>query len=165
MKANFDVVDEVFIDAVVDNAEIKDVSPLDISLILFPQKQKNGKFKLRVAITSPKKAFKDEIKKLRSLTMYDMMGHISKAIMKIFEHEIKEHNRAVEQGAIIDSTKNFNHPISMDSMECYVEVIKNDKDKWSLNMNLIWDYNFLRKYSLREEFGEIEYDQQIMAGL
>ena len=36
MKANFDVVDEVFIDAVVDNAEIKDVSPLDISLILFP---------------------------------------------------------------------------------------------------------------------------------
>jgi len=155
MKVDFDIVESVFIDAVVDQAEEKSVDPNKIALVLFPFK-KGRSYRTRVKIFSLDGSFQTEIVKLRKITMYDMTGHISQAIMKIFEHEIGEHNLAVHRGLAVETTRNIPKPIGLDGIECYIQVKLNEKQSWELDMTFTHDMDYLRKYDIRTEFSQVE---------
>ena len=149
---DLDLVESVFVDAVVDQAEMKNVAPDKIALILFPVPIKRG-LAIRVKIFSLNKAFPTEIVKLRKITMYDLTGHISKAIMKILESEVDEHNMKITNFIEDTSTKSVKEPIKLEDMECYIQVEAGEKPK--LKMTLINKHRFLRLYDIKEEFGSV----------
>jgi hypothetical protein len=155
MKVDFDIVESVFVDAVVDQAEEKGVNPSKIALVLFPMKKGRG-YRTRVKIFSLDNSFQTEVVKLRKITMYDMTGHISQAIMKIFEHEIGEHNMALQRQVQIESTKNCPKPIGYDGFECYIQVKLGEDQNWQLDMTFTHDHEYLRKYNIRTEFAQVE---------
>lgn len=157
MKVDFKSVEGVFIDSVKEQAEIYDREPSDIVLVLFPQEQRPGRFATRVLITSISKKVPESIVKLRKLTLYDMTGHISKAIMKIFEFEVSEHNEGLDKGILKESHKNIKEPITLKGLECYITIEKDEESstKWKLNMNMIYNYKLLRVYDIEKEFGDV----------
>lgn len=155
---NFDTVENVFIDAVVEQAEIRNVQPNTLALRIFPQKlQHIDDYGSMVRVSSVVEEFNDEIIELSELTIYDSGKHISQAFMNVFKHEVIDHNATIGIGGQIESTKNFPNLIDLEKLEMWVMVkpIQDQKKKWDLDMNVIYNFKRLRPYVLREEFSEL----------
>ncbi len=154
-EIDFTKVNEVFIDAVTSEAEDRNVKPEEIALILFPfDRRGDKKYRTRVKIFSMTKAFETETVRLKKLTVFDIMGHISKAIMQIFKGEVYDHNQRLESKSG-ESTRNYPHPIDYDKIECYVQL---SEDK-TVVMTMTYDQKFLRNYDMQEEFGDADLDE------
>jgi len=159
MNINLDFAESVFADCVKEQATLKEVSPETIALVLHPlaeylPKSNTTAWVLRVNIISKVGDFETETKELKDITLYDAGRHISRAILEVFNFEIKEHNRLITAGENLEThetTQNYNKLIDRDKIECYVEVDKTD----TLKMNIIYDHQLLKKYSLKEEFAGI----------
>ena len=166
MSIDFGLVESVFIGAVQEQAEKKNVSPEQLSLILFPLFEK-GRFsnkaswRTRVKILSMDGSFDPEVVKLKAVTMYDLGGNISKAVMKIFEHEVEEHNTALKTNIgsdiemKLESIENYPQFIDLDKMECYIQVQPCPKDDYKLIMTLVYDHSKLRDYDISKEFADV----------
>lgn len=160
MNINLDFAESVFVDCVIEQATIKDASPETVALVLRPvsqflPKSNTTAWVLRVDIMSKTEQFNTETKELKDVTLYDAGKHISKAILEIFDFEIKEHNRLINTPntdmSAYETTRNYPAPIDREKIECYVEVDDND----NLKMNIIYDHQLLKKYSIKEEFAGI----------
>jgi hypothetical protein len=162
-KVEFDKVTEVFAEIVIEQAEKKEVKPEEINLILFPyDKNGDGNYRTRVRIFSLTGAFSDEVERLKKITWYDAMGHVSKAIMEIFKSEVMDHNGRLENHLESESVHNFPKPIGLDKLECYIgvkKVVKDDDEYWKVEMNMIYAGEFLRQYDVVEEFKDADLDE------
>ena len=153
VKVDFNAVERVFVDAVIEQAEQKGVHPDKLALVLFPEPSKKD-FRTRVRIMSLDGSFEDEIVRLRKVTMYDLTGHISQAIMKIFEHEVIEHNEALSKGIVVESVKNLAREIDLHGLECYIQV-KSQGGSMILNMAFTHENEFVRPYNIKNEFQDV----------
>ena len=158
-KIDFSQVDDVFIEAIKTQADERGAKPEEITLILFPfDKRGKGEFVTRVKIFSLTNSFPEEIVRLKKVTMYDVLGHISKAILEVFKGEVYDHNARLASGTG-ESVKAYPHQITMDKLECYIQVAPIADEKYSLTMAMIYDGNFLRNYDMVKEFGDADLDE------
>jgi hypothetical protein len=160
MKVDFDFAESVFVDTVSSVAEDKGKMPEKVCLVLHTQKARFGSGRvLRVRIISLDGSFEPEVVKLKKLSMYDMTGHISQAIMEIFKAEIHEHNTCLQDQITRDTVERYPKMIDLEGIECYIQVDRAQGNELKLNMNMIYrdeKAHLLRPYSLRTEFGQFE---------
>jgi len=157
LKIDFGIIEKVFIDGVVEQAEIRDAVPNTITLRIFPNKLEHVEgYGTMVRVSSVIEDFEDEIIELSEVTMFDAGKKISQAFMEVFKHEIIDHNESLDDGFQIESTKNYGHKIDYDNLELWVMVTPSPDGKWLLDMNMIYDYTKLRPYIIREEFKDIQ---------
>ena len=158
LKIDFGIIEKVFIDGVVEQAEIRGATPNSIALRIFPNKLPyvEGEYGAMVRVSSVIDAFEDEIIELSEVTMFDAGKKISQAFMEIFKHEILDHNETLINRMESETTKNYSGAINYDYLELWVQVIPAPNDKWNLEMNMIYDLERLRLYNLREEFKDIQ---------
>ena len=138
-----------------------DISSLitDISLVMFPMFKKGrlgrkDSYVTRIRIMSISNRFSPEVVKMRKLTMFDMTGHISKAIMEIFKAEVHEHNQILaNEGSSSERFKHWPNPIEIcEKLECYIQVDANE----NLKMTFVYDKKPIRPYSIRQEFSAVD---------
>lgn len=150
---DFGKIEAVFVDAVVDQAESLKIEPTQVALRIFPDKLQNVEgYGIKVRISDLTGQNEEEIVPLKKLTFYDAGNHISQAFLKIFEAEVLEHNTHLDENINSVTTESYPNKIDLDKLEMFVQVNGN-KD---LDMNVVYDYNKLRKYSIREEFADAE---------
>jgi hypothetical protein len=157
LKINFSAVEKVFIDCVLEQADQRQVSHSEVALRIFPQElpEVAGEYGIKVRVSSLTESFQDEIVKLKDLTFYDQGNHISQAFMKIFENEVKSHNSCLLNKVISTTTLSYKGQIAFDKLELFVQT-KNVAGQVELDMNIVYDFNKLREYSIREEFSDAE---------
>jgi hypothetical protein len=159
LKIDLKAVEQEFINAVVNQAEEKQVPITDISLVMFPMFKKGrlgrkDSYVTRIRIMSISNRFSPEVVKMRKLTMFDMTGHISKAIMEIFKAEVHEHNEILaNQGSSHERFKHWPYAMEIsEKLECYIQVDANE----NLRMTFVYDKKPIRPYSIREEFSAVD---------
>jgi hypothetical protein len=157
LKINFNAVERVFIDSVKEQAELQNVESTTVALRIFPMELENikGEYGVKVRVSSLSGAFEDSIIALKELTIYDQGNHISQAFMKIFENEVRQHNEYLANSVKSQTTINYGSQIDFDKLELFIQVKIMD-GKEVLEMNMIYDYNMLRPYSIKEEFKDAE---------
>ena len=157
LKVDFRKVENVFIEAVKDQAELRKAQVSQMALRIFPEELPNvaGEYGIKVRISSLVGAFEEEVVLLKELTFYDQGNHISRAFMQIFENEVRSHNTYLENNVKCVSVENYPNKIDLQNIELFVEV-KNRSGQDELEMNMVYDFNKLRQYSIREEFKDAE---------
>ena len=157
LKIDFGIIEKVFVDGVVEQAELRSVVPNTIALRIFPNKLEHiDGYGTMVRVSSVIEEFEDEIIELSEVTMFDAGKKISQAFMEVFKHEIIDHNESLNAGLGTESTKNFSQPIDYDKLELWIQVKPIPDGKWTAEMNMIYDFIRLRPYILREEFKDIQ---------
>jgi hypothetical protein len=157
LVVNFDTIEKVFIDGVVEQAEIRSAKPNTIALRIFPQKLEHveGEYGTMVRVSSVIEQFEEEVIELSEITMFDAGKKISQAFMEVFKHEIKHHNECLVNDVPTETINNFGEKIDYDRLELWVQV-QPLGDKWKLDMNMIYNFSLLRPYVIREEFKDIQ---------
>ena len=154
-KIDFKKVDGVLVDIITGQAEEQGVSPNEIAVILYCL-HKRSSYRTRVKLFSKTESFEtiEEIR-LKKLTSFDIMGHISKAIMQIFEGVVFEHNNHLKNGSSYEGIKNYPKTIALDKIElnCEIDITGNAV------MALIYNNEFVRMYDLSEEFGDADLEE------
>jgi len=159
LKIDLKVVEDHFMQAVVSVADEKIVRITDVSLIICITQGtgvfNKGKEVVRAIKFSKSGAFDEETVKIKSLTKADLTGAISGALKEVLKGEIELHNTSLD----LDNdhphkrASNIKYPHKIDKeIELWISVDKNDK----LQMSMIYNSTFLRKYSIQEEFSEIQ---------
>jgi hypothetical protein len=157
LKIDFGIIEKVFIEGVVEQAELRSVSPNSIALRIFPNKLEHVEgYGTMVKVSSVIEDFEDEIIELSEVTMFDAGKKISQAFMEVFKHEILDHNESLINGIENATTKSYGQKIDYDNLELWIQVVPAPSNKWVLDMNMIYDLERLRSYSIREEFSDIQ---------
>jgi len=153
------------VDAIVEQAEKRDVVPTDLSLILCSINKNENKpnrapdWRTRCRIVSLTNVFPEEVVKIRKIHMMDISGAITQSVTKMFEGEIYSHNQALKQNITTESTTNYPTPIALDKLEINIDAKLKPDGEYEVELNVTYDMEFLRVYDLQDMFGGADLDE------